>query len=69
MATAAVLCEPLIDVESAAQIICLHPKTVLRMARGKRIPAFHIGRYWMFRASQLDTWLNQLQSPVANPSA
>jgi len=70
MSTAIGSCEPLIDVETAAQLIGLHPKTVMRMARDKRIPAFHLGRYWMFRPSLIDAWLNsQLQSTVANPSA
>jgi excisionase family DNA binding protein len=64
------LCEPLIDVDATAQLIGLHPKTIMRMARDKRIPAFHLGRYWMFRPSLIDTWLTtQLQSTVANPSA
>ena len=63
-------CEPLIDVVTASQLIGLHPKTIMRMARDKRIPAFHLGRYWMFRPSLIDSWLNtQLQSTVANPSA
>ena len=64
------LCEPLIDVETAAQIIGRHPKTTLRMARENKIPAYHIGRFWMFRASVINSWLNsQLQFTVANPSA
>jgi hypothetical protein len=63
-------CEPLINAEAAAQILCLHPKTLMRMAREDRIPAFHFGRYWMFRPSMIDAWLaTQLQSTVANPSA
>jgi excisionase family DNA binding protein len=58
------------DVETAAKSLCLHPKTLMRMARDNRIPAFRLGRYWMFRPSVIDAWLNaQLQSPVANPSA
>ena len=62
--------EPLLDVNKAAEALGLHPKTVLRMARQSSIPAFRIGRYWMFRASLIDAWLTtQLQSSVANPSA
>ena len=62
--------EPLLNVTNAAQSLGLHPKTVLRMARESRIPAFHVGRYWLFRASLLDQWLNrQLQFPLANPVA
>lgn len=62
--------EPLIDVNTTAQKLCLHPKTVMKMARENRIPAFHVGRYWLFRESLIDAWLkSQLQSPLANPCA
>jgi excisionase family DNA binding protein len=62
--------EPLLNVNEAAQTLGLHPKTVLRMARENSIPAFHIGRYWMFRASLIDSWLTtRLQSTVANSCA
>jgi len=62
--------EPLMDVETAAKSLSIHPKTLMRMAREQRIPAFHVGRYWLFRASLINSWLSdQLQSAVANPSA
>lgn len=62
--------EPLIDVQTAAKTLCLHPKTVMRMARENRIPAFHVGRYWLFRASLLDQWLkDQLRYTAANSCA
>jgi len=62
--------EPLVDAETTALSLGLHPKTLMRMARENRVPAFHIGRYWMFRPSQIDLWLNsQLQSTVANSCA
>ena len=35
--------EPLMDVETAAKSLCLHPKTLMRMARGRRIPASEWG--------------------------
>jgi excisionase family DNA binding protein len=62
--------EPLIDVETAARMLSRHPKTLMQMARENRIPAFHVGRYWLFRASLIDSWLTtQLQSPAANSCA
>jgi hypothetical protein len=27
------------------------------MARNRDLPAIHIGKYWRFRASELDHWL------------
>jgi len=62
--------EPLMNVETAAHSLSLHPKTLMRMAREHRIPAFHIGRYWLFRASLIDAWLGQqLQSSAASSCA
>jgi excisionase family DNA binding protein len=59
--------EPLMNVETAAQALCLHPKTLMRMAREHRIPAFRVGRYWLFRASVINSWLSdQLQCHQAN---
>jgi excisionase family DNA binding protein len=50
--------EPLLnDAQAAAFLGGLHPKTVQRMARRGEIPAFRIGRYYRYRASELDAWL------------
>ncbi len=50
--------EPLMDDKEAAALLGgLHVKTVQRMARTGQIPAYHLGRKWKFRASELDKWL------------
>ena len=49
--------EPLIDIVAAAGLLKVHPKTVQHLARGGEIPAVRIGRYWRFRASHLDSWI------------
>lgn len=56
------------DVEAAAFLGGLHPKTVQRMARRGQLPAYRIGRYWRFRASELNEWL-RVQSRCQNPPA
>ena len=56
------------DVEAAAFLGGLHPKTVQRMARRGQLPAYRIGRYWRFRASELDEWL-RVQSRGQYPPA
>ena len=48
--------EPLIDSGEAAKLLQICPRTVLRMARLGKIPAFRIGRLWRFRKSTLDEW-------------
>lgn len=50
--------EPLLsDAEAARFLGGLHPKTVQRMARRGKLPAYRIGRYWKYRLSELDDWL------------
>lgn len=50
--------EPLMcDAEAAQFLGGLHPKTVQRMARRGELPAYRIGKYWRYRASELTAWL------------
>jgi excisionase family DNA binding protein len=60
--------EPLWSDEQAANFLGVHPKTVQRMARCGDLPAYRIGRYWRFRGSELDAWL-QSQARSLHPSA
>ena len=55
--------EPLLDPKEAAELVHLHPKTVIRMARENKIPAVRLGKQWRFRKSWLEAWIgNQLRS-------
>ena len=57
------------DVEAGHFLGGLHPKTVQRMARRGDLPAYRVGRYWRYRASELDQWLRvQSQHPNASVS-
>lgn len=49
--------EPLLDDATAAGLLGIHPKTLQRLARGGEIPAHRVGRFWRYRASELDQWL------------
>jgi excisionase family DNA binding protein len=52
--------EPLLDDNQAALLLGgLHPKTLQRMARRGQVPAFRVGKYWRYRASELDEWLKR----------
>jgi excisionase family DNA binding protein len=52
--------ENLLDCEETARLLHLHPKTVERLARECRIPAYKIGKRWLFRASEIDQWMSSL---------
>ena len=53
--------EPLLDEVQAGKLLGLHPKTLQRLARQRSVPAIRLGRYWRFRASALNSWI-ELQS-------
>lgn len=61
--------EPLLSDVQAGELLDLHPKTVQRLARAGDIPAIRIGRYWRFRASELNDWLETLATGRKKPSA
>jgi len=42
--------------EEIAQYLKLHPYTVRRLAREKKIPAFRVGGQWRFRRDDIDKW-------------
>lgn len=50
--------EPLLNDSEAAKFLGgLHPKSVQRMARRGELPHYRVGRYYRYRASQLNDWL------------
>lgn len=50
--------EPLIDANEVAILLGgLHPKTVLQMARQGKIPGVRIGKFWRFRKSSINQWV------------
>ena len=49
--------EPFIDSKTAGELLGLHLKTVEKMARDGRLPARKIGKFWRYRASELDAAL------------
>jgi len=68
MTNAQAVFEPLLDDEQASGLLGgIHVKTLQNMARNGRIPAFRIGRYWRYRASELNEWLKS-QSTVKSLS-
>jgi excisionase family DNA binding protein len=61
-------CEPLVTAERAAELLRLHPKTVKRLAKARKLPGMKIGRVWRFRESSLDSWMAQQLECSGHPS-
>jgi len=49
--------ERLLDACEAAGLLRIHPKTLQKLTRIGRIPAYRVGRFWRYRASDLEMWL------------
>jgi excisionase family DNA binding protein len=49
--------EPLIDSAAAAELLKVHRKTLERLALRGAVPGHKVGKFWRFRASELDEWL------------
>ncbi len=48
--------EPLMTPVEAGDYLRIHPKTVIRQARTRKIPGLRLGKHWRFRASDLTAW-------------
>jgi len=42
--------------EEISKYLKLHPYTIRRLAREKKIPAFRVGGQWRFRKDEIDIW-------------
>jgi excisionase family DNA binding protein len=49
--------------EEIAIYLKLHPYTVRRLARQKKIPAFRVGGQWRFRKDEIDAWSKNMEFP------
>jgi excisionase family DNA binding protein len=51
--------EKLLTLEEAAEYLDIHPGTLYRWARIKRVPAVKMGRVWRFRLENLEDWVDK----------
>ena len=55
--------EALLTSKEASQVLKIHPKVLERMAKRGDVPALKVGKFWRYRATALDAWINsRLQS-------
>jgi excisionase family DNA binding protein len=55
--------EPLLTSAEAAKILRVNPKVLERWAKAGDVPALKVGKFWRYRASALESWVDtQLHS-------
>lgn len=47
----------MLDIAATAELLQIHPESVRRMARERRLPAFKVGREWRFKLVALESWM------------
>ena len=61
--------EPLLDDKQASALLGgIHVKTLQRLARTGKVPAYRVGRFWRYRASELDSWLRSKVNSSRQPA-
>ncbi len=56
--------EKLLTSVEVGEILGIHPKVAERMAKRGELPALKVGKFWRYRESALDIWIDsRLQSP------
>jgi excisionase family DNA binding protein len=51
--------DEVLTVKEVSEILNLNPKTVYKLARGGKIPAFRIGSDWRFPSDQVVRWISE----------
>lgn len=54
--------EKLLTIQEAAKYLDVHPYTLYRWAKLKKIPAIKMGRVWRFRKERLIAWLEKQEN-------
>jgi excisionase family DNA binding protein len=48
--------------EEVAEFLHVHPSTIYRLLKDKRIPAFKIGSDWRFNLESIEKWVKELET-------
>ena len=50
------MARPVMTVRELADYLRVHPSTIYRLLKQKRIPAFKVGSDWRFNRETIDRW-------------
>jgi excisionase family DNA binding protein len=51
-----------LTLEEVADFLHVHPSTVYRLLKNRRIPAFKMGSDWRFNQESIEQWVKQLEA-------
>ena len=59
--------ERLLTSSDVGELLGIHPKVVERMAKRGEVPALKVGKFWRYRASALDGWIDSRLQSASQP--
>jgi len=51
-----------LTLEEVADFLHVHPSTVYRLLKNRRIPAFKMGSDWRFNQESIEQWVKKLEA-------
>ena len=55
-------------VEEVSEYLHVHPSTIYRLIKRRKIPAFRIGSDWRFNIETIDKWRSEMETGTPNTS-
>ena len=59
---------PYLTIEEAAELLRIHPETIRRLLRLKRLPGKKIGREWRISREALDEYMRDIEQDEDKPT-
>jgi excisionase family DNA binding protein len=51
-----------LTLDEVAKFLHVHPSTIYRLLKDRRIPAFRVGSDWRFKQESIDRWVKELET-------
>jgi excisionase family DNA binding protein len=55
-------------VEEVSEYLHVHPSTIYRLIKRRKIPAFRIGSDWRFNIETIDKWRSEMEGGAPGPA-
>ena len=54
-----VMADEALDADAVGRMLGIHPRTVIRLAKEKRLPGFRVGGQWRFRRETIEAYIER----------
>jgi excisionase family DNA binding protein len=57
----------ILDTAEVGRILRVHPRTIARLAKEKKLPGFRVGNQWRFRRSAIEEYIRRQEQEAEAP--